>query len=258
MSKLPKVLSGRAFGQAPTRAAATLQGPDAVVEFETVSKYYGRTHLGAENQPLWRNARIAVNRYFVGTHWHKRRKELLTSVIALMATTPIETRGKGDFGLLLAKTDFAKILELTAAEIGREIPYRKFLRALVDTINSFLDVADRVTENSDVFPAGFGANGVALNGLTLKRWVLQALPVLDPLVDDQVEFIQGTDMLTSKHFPGTQQQKKEARAWGTFGSKTDAGNKVILEWRSFHAVIPDQLESAMLQLADYLGQRVNR
>jgi hypothetical protein len=259
LDRLPEVISGRAFGQQPTRAAALAAGPDAVTELGTVSRYYRTNPAHESKQPLWSQAWTAVRNRF--SRYPHKSKELLASVIALMATTPIEKRIGGNFsadgsGLYLAKTDYAKTLQLVAEDFGDEIPETPFLRALIDTINGMLPVADHVNANSDVFPATYNIQGTTLTGVTLKQWVDSVLPIIDPLSDGD-EFLAGYDLLTSKHFPGTAQQKKEMRAFGTFGNKADPGNKIILEWRSFQLVVPQDLERTMLSLADYLGRRVN-
>lgn len=67
----------------------------------------------------------------------------------------------------------------------------------------------------------------------------------------------GIDQMTKKDFPGTAQQNKEMRAFGTFGSKVDPGGKVIMEFRNFTSSVPEELEAAMAGIAEYLGTDVN-
>jgi hypothetical protein len=258
VDRLADVVSGSAFGRQRTMHAAVAAGGGAVEELTTVSRYYQQNPARESIQPIWQHAWNAVVMHFGPRYGTFQTRRMVASALALMASTPIEMRC-GDLayraGLLMEKTDFSKILLLIAEDLGDEIDERRFLNALVDTINSMVPAQDQVNANSDIFPVGHNRQGISFNGVTLRRWVEEATPVEDLVAEEG--FIQGRDLLTSHHFPGTREQKKEMRAWGTFGSKTDPGNRVILEWRNFQVVVPGDLEQVMLRLADYLGRRVN-
>jgi hypothetical protein len=261
IDKLPGLVSGSVLGQQPTLAAARLQGGGADMERQALTLYYQANLAAQPLQPIWRAARVAVNNNF-GNQWGGPAQRLLASVIALMAQIPIDTRGaspQGNQGSLLAKTDYARILELAAIQLGRTIPRRRYTRALVETINAILPAHQAVNRGSPVFPATYSARNLTFDReLTLGQWVEWALPIEDPLAaeEGEQEFLPGFDLTTSKHFPGSDEQRKELRAFGTFGSKTDPGNKAILEWRNLQLTIPEQLEMTMAKLAGYVG-RVN-
>jgi hypothetical protein len=263
IDKLPQVVSGRALGQEPQRKGTMFEivkGEEETAR-QTLSRYYASDPEGLSKQPIWASALQAVQKRF-NKNLEQNARELLGSVIALMAQIPIEKRMGVRYslegpGLFLAKTDYAKILHLVATTLGAKIPMRPFLDALVDTINSIVPPDEVVKDDSPVLPASHGVTvnktTLTFTELTLKDWVEQALP--EDLFDD--ELLQGRDRLSSEHFPGTPAQQKQMRAYGTFGSRTDPGNKAIFEWRSFAGVNPDELEIALMILAKYLAQRVN-
>ena len=257
LSRLARVLSGSALGQEP-------QGLNGAAEVKRrqLTRFYRSNPLGAAKQPIFRQALHEVNQRFAQRPgWNDvAARRALASVIALMAQVPIEKRGgfpNDTSGLLLAKTDYSKILHMLVRAVRRTIPEAPFRNALIDTINAFVPHAEAVDADSDVFPAYYNVNGTTFGGLTFRTWVEWALPEIDPLADDAVEFLEGFDLMTSKNFPGTEQQRKEMRAFGTFGSKIDPGSKVILEFRNFTATVPEELEAAMAGIAEYLGTDVN-
>jgi hypothetical protein len=256
LSRLSRVLSGSALGQEPQG----LQG-DAEIKRRQLTKFYQQDPAATPKQPIYRRALVEVNHSF--RQWGDfTARQTLASVVALMAQVPIEKRGgfpNDNSGLMLAKTDYSKILHMIVAQVGREIPENRFRVALLNTINAFVPHNEAVNADSDVFPAYYTVQGIGFGGLTFSQWVEGVLPEIDPLAAEfnDLQFLQGMDLVTSKEFPGSGQQKKEMRAFGTFGSKVDPGNKVILEFRNFTSTIPEELEAAMAGIAEYLGTDVN-
>jgi hypothetical protein len=257
LEKLSRVLSGEALGREPAVRQALASGETAAKEREILTLYYKENFLRKPNQLIWRSA-FSRTRSRFRKGWDIESIKILASIVALMAQIPIDKRNsqiEESRALLLAKTDYAKILQLVATHLGQEIKYDQFLLALIETINDHVTENEAVNGNSDVFPSNYAVQGTSFTGLTLKAWVEYALPIHDPF--EEKEFIEGWDLLTGKHFPGTGAQRKEMRAFGTFLGKTDPGNKVILEWRSFMFNHPDDLDKIMVSLTDYLGRRVN-
>ena len=259
LSRLSRVLSGSALGQ----EGQGLQG-DAEIKRRQLTKFYAQNPAGAAKQPIWQRALNQVNAGFATrAGWViPVIEEMFASVVAMMAQVPIEKRGgfpNDNSGLLLAKTDYSKILHMIVERVGRTIPEAPFLTALLNTVNHFIPANEAVNGGSDIFPNYYIVQGTNLQGLTFRDWVEMVLPEIDPLAADsgELEFMPGIDQMTKKDFPGTAQQNKEMRAFGTFGSKVDPGGKVIMEFRNFTSSVPEELEAAMAGIAEYLGTDVN-
>lgn len=261
LGKLHKVLSGSALGQEPMPMGL---GGDAAIKRAHLTRFYESNPIGNPKQPIYQTALAQVTlRFGQIAGWNTVQSvRALASVIALMAQVPIEKRGgfpPDSQGLMLAKTDYSKILLMLAMKYRARIPENAFRNSLVATINAHVPPLDAVNADSDIFPAYYSVAGTTFGGLTIRDWVDSVLPEIDPVAQDagELDFMQGQDKMTRNEFPGTQQQKKEMRAFGTFGNKTDPGGKVILEFRNFTLTVPDELEAAMAGIAEYLGTDVN-
>ncbi|HZS44059.1 MAG TPA: hypothetical protein VFC63_03075 [Blastocatellia bacterium] len=259
LNKIWKVLSGSALGQEP----AQLQG-EAEVKHDRLRSFYQSNPAAEAKQPIYRRAMLEVNNRFAHRNaWQDiSLLRMLASAITLMATIPIEKRGgfeNNRNALLLAKTDYSKILHMVVERAHAVIPETPFLNALLATVNAFVPVNEAVNSASSVLPAYHSVNGNTFTELTFGDWVAWALPEVDPLAEEfgETEFLQGMDRLTSKEFPGSEAKKKEMRAYGTFGSKTDPGSKVIFEFRNLTTAAPSELEASMAGIAKYLRRDVN-
>jgi hypothetical protein len=282
---LHKIMSGSALGQQPNAAPPphNAQQTRAETKRTTLNKYYATNPAGEAKQPIYVQALAEISARF-GDQWDRLSKQIMAGVCALMAQIPIEKRADGQIfgngsGMLLAKTDYATILYMAVEAVGMPIDSDKFTSALVATINAFVPREKRVSSVSDVFPADYrmvqrgrehepDGGIVTFTGVTIGDWVTQAMPVklpdlplfpfgVDPMMPDMPAsetLHKGSDLLTAENFPGSKAQKKEMRAFGTFGGKTDPGNKMILEWRSFGPVYPDALLDAMLSALAYNKQ----
>lgn len=284
MGSLHKVLSGSALGQEPRRADNLLLPNPVAAETkrETLGKYYSSNPAGNTKQPIWHQALEEVSARF-DDGWDAPSRRIIASVCALMSQIPIEKRADNGLfasgsGLLLAKTDYSTILQMAVDAVGKKIDATLFLNSLLATINAFVPEDQRVASGSSVFPDHYRTIPANQHGLpqhqqtpltftelTIGDWVRQAMPTsvpdlpLFPMMDDPMmgmgvqreKMVKGKDMLSKEHFPGTETQKKEMRAYGTFGSKKDPGDKLIMEWRSFSTCYPDALQDAMLALLAY-------
>lgn len=209
---------------------------------------------GDLQQPIFRAAIGAVNGFVGQADPTKggipgRVRGQLAAVITLMAQIPLNMRGQLPVavqGLFLARTDYAKILKMIGDESGINLDPDTFAQALLSTINQF--AAPPLRLDDDVFPAAYRSAGQQLTGVSIGRWARSVVPTPGSWWGRW----QGTDLITKKHFPGTQAQKAELRAFGGFGNKTDPGNKLILEWRNLQTMYADQLVLVMTGLADYL------
>jgi hypothetical protein len=241
ISKLASVMSGSALGQ---------RDPSLPRTQETIHNYMGN-YNERNNQPLWHAASNAIIRHFGGffSGWYTSQRDILASVITMMAQIPLNARGAGmeGQGLFLARTDYSKILLNAKEQIGKDIPRAAFLNALLDTMNAARPRGTpAITADHQVFPATYRVAGVTLNRVTIRQWVNNALP--------NTTGQQGNDLITKKHFPGSEAQKRELRPFGGFGSKTDPGNKLILEWRNLAFNHPDELPMLVEGLVNYIRQ----
>jgi hypothetical protein len=243
VKSLPKVVSGTARGKKP-------QNLGNQESFYDYSDSYSSTNFkGEPNQPVWHAAIEALKKQFPRS---PRKWGLLASVITLMAQIPLDLRGSlsQSQALLLARTDYSKILLEVTKEYGGEIPQKKFLAALMETINSLSAV--RLASTDGVFPAGAAAHGQDLSGLSIGDWVRSMMPA-----SGMLGWWQGKDLLTKQHFPGTQAQKDELRSYGGLGSKTDPGNRIIMEWRNLTMNNPEELPVIIEGLINYV-RRANQ
>ncbi|MFZ6653898.1 DUF4157 domain-containing protein [Undibacterium sp. TJN19] len=279
---LPDLMSGRVLGQEPLRAPMPHVGPQVSTEVKrtSLSKYYATNPAGEAKQPIYVQALSQINARF-GDDWDVPSKQIIAAACALMAQIPIEKRANAELfmagsGLLLAKTDYGTILHMATEAVGKTIDSSKFTNALVATINAHVPGDKQVSSASDVFPDDYSMiqrgrenepdrGIVTFTGVKIGDWVTQAMPFklpdlpLFPFGGDAMmqgmptseTLRKGKDLLTAQNFPGTKAQKKEMRAFGTFGSKTDPGNKIILEWRSLGPCYPDSLLDAMLNALAY-------
>lgn len=212
------------------------------------------------SQPMWHEALAATNQYF--PLFGLREREILASVITLVAQVPLTSRasGPGYQGTYTAKTDFSKILKEAAAEIGRPIDPQAYVNAVLRTINHALQNSlsnypgPALTAHDRVFATNFVSGGVAMgNTPTLGQW----LRAMVPTQGFAYGWWQGTDLMTPQNFPGTEQQRGEMRAFGRFGSKTDSGGKVIIEWRNLQVCQPQDLATIVAGMVEYARQANN-
>lgn len=211
---------------------------------------------GDIQQPIFHAAKDAVSG-FVGQADPTRggipgrTRGALAAVVTLMAQVPLNMRGALPVavqGLFLARTDYSKILKMIGDDSGIDIDPGGFAQALLSTINRFADPSLQLDD--DVFPAEYRSAGQQLTGVSIGQWAHNVVPTPGKLWGRW----QGTDLITKRNFPGTRAQKAELRAFGGFGSKTDSGNKLILEWRNLQTMYADQLVLTMTGLAEYLRQ----
>lgn len=212
------------------------------------------------SQPMWHEALAATAHYFPA--FNQRQQEILASVITLVAQVPFTSRAEAPVyqGTYTAKTDFSKILKEAAAEIGRPIDRQAYVNATMRTINHGLQNSASnyqggiLTVHDPVFVNNFVSGGVAMNNApTLGQWLRSMVPTQGYTYG----WWQGTDLMTPQHYPGNDQQRSEMRAFGRFGSKTDSGGKVIVEWRNLQVCYPDQLATMVTGMVDYVRQANN-
>lgn len=212
------------------------------------------------SQPMWHEALNATAHYF--PLFNARQQEILASVITLVAQVPLTSRASAPAfqGTYTAKTDFSKILKEAAAEIGAPINQQAYVNATLRTINHALQNSTsnyqggNLTANDPVFAANYVSGGVAMNNApTLGQWLRSMVPTQGYTYG----WWQGTDLMTPQHYPGTQQQKGEMRAFGRFGSKTDSGGKVIVEWRNLQVCYAQDLETVVSGMVGYIRQANN-
>ncbi len=237
--KLTAILSGTALGEPDRR--------DRTRTFHAFAQQYSTHNQQDERRQVLFWAAVAAVRQEFGS-WHPRHQYQLASVITMIATIPLTTRDlmPREQGLLQARTDYSKILLELRNDLGRDIPVQGFLNAVMRTINSQSRGA-RVSSADSVFPTP-QVGGQDLRALTIGDWVRAMVPTPGRWWGQW----QGRDLLTEQHFPGTPAEKEEVRSYGGFGSRTDPGDKLILEWRNLNFSHPDDLPMIVKGLVNYL------
>ncbi|MDR2084123.1 MAG: DUF4157 domain-containing protein [Bacteroidales bacterium] len=170
-------------------------------------------------------------------------KQQLAAIIALITRIPyalytnmnVAPYPKGAAGNFLARTDFSKLMMLLPNEVKELITPERITTLVLATINHLLADADDIpdlNEESRVIPIGYLFSGQDLGyDLTIHDWIHAITPTNVG--------IQGQDLLTKNHYPGTAQQKTWLESLGGYGNKVDEENKPIFEFRTLdpHKII---------------------
>jgi len=245
IDSLPSVMSGKAM----PKSVAGRSGE----KYQDFAYKYQEKVPGSEDlqQPIYQTALVEAKKFkhLDGRSIVDEAAEIMASIMALMSQIPLNARGliPDGQGQFLARTDYAKILQLLCQHSEILIDPPSFTRAMLNVLNHFA-IDEVLTGNDSVYPATYKVKGIKFTEVKIHEWVEGVLPSLGFLWG----YWQGKDLITKKHFPGTQEQKNELRPFGEFGSKTDPGNKIILEWRNLQMMDPSELVIAMVGLADYL------
>lgn len=280
LDKLDRLLSGSALGARPANpdiVAVNRKDPEEVKEAtkqDLLNNFYAQTNVNPETglrtdkQLAYRTALAQVQALgaFDRFWWGKAKAERhFASVVTLMAMTPISLR-LGPLrineltGLLLAKTDFAKIVQLAAIASGGTLNQAQLRTALVNTINAHVDPEHRVNIASSVYPDDFNDKGTTFTDLNIATWVQGVIPAPSSwgYLWKSWGYEPGVDRSTSANFEGTEEQRAGLRAFGTFGEKTDPGDKIILEFRNFGYLHAERLPYALPVLGEYMKTGVHQ
>lgn len=249
LKSLAKVVSGSAMPKRDDGA----QGGSVYQDY--AFNYQAYAPSGALQQPIFQAALGAVDGFVTELDDYKKGltgkvRGALAAVVTLMAEVPLNMHGQlamSGQAQFLARTDYSKILKMICDEAGIYLEKGSFASALLSTINQIAKPPLKLGD--DVFPATYSSAGQSLTGVTIGNWAESVVPIPGKFWGRW----QGKDLITKKHFPGTQAQKDELRAFGGFGDKTDPGNKIILEWRNFQSMYVDQLPFVIKGLAEYLA-----
>jgi hypothetical protein len=218
IAALQKLMSGEALGFHGDWEPNWNQGPK---QFLTNYAQYNKAP-----SKLYQSALTAVESTNLCSG-AKRASNIYASILSVMAQMPINGRhGTYDFGNIIAKTDYAKLLIMAQKDTRLNIDPTRFTNALLQVINAHIS-APKLTPNSTVFPAT-PTGPIDLGKVTIKDWVKNALP--KQMMNQ--ELVMGNDKMTQKHYPGTDQEKTAMRTFGPYKEKTDPGEKAIFELRS--------------------------
>ncbi|MCA6362908.1 MAG: DUF4157 domain-containing protein [Bacteroidetes bacterium] len=254
IDKLYQVTSGSALGrEAPNwfHGAGPLQ-PQHYKEY--ARNYEATDPFGNVSQPIYQHAIQSVR-----NHYHfltGPEKKAVASVISILVQLPLHGHNAlpGAVGLLQARTDYSKIIFTLEEYLNQNrilsLGYNRFRAAVIQTLNPYIP---GVNAGTPVFSPAFVIQGQQFHQVSIGQWLRNMMP------SDGYIFrrSQGKDLITSKHFPGTPQQKKELRAFGGFGSKTDPGDRPVFEWRGIRQFHPNELLLVVAGMVKYL-RKINK
>lgn len=245
IGSLPSVISGKAMPETDITKTFGSNAQDFALKYQ--SKILGTDLL---SQPVFQAAVVECKefKYWNGNTIEDDAVNIMASILTLMAQIPLSTRGilPDNQGLFLARTDYGKILQLFCEHCRILIDGPSFTKAMLSVINKFSE--NVIKENDSVFPITYKVGDIGFTDVSIKEWTEGVLPSPGLLWG----YWKGKDLITQKNYPGSREQKKELRQFGEFGDKTDPQNKIVLEWRNFGIMYPDNLELTMTKFADYL------
>jgi hypothetical protein len=247
-------LHAHVSGAQATNYANTLNpgfNPSDAVMVNTLNDYYANpTSVAADAQVA---ADPVLGALVAGD------QEQVAAVVALMAMIPINARGvvglqypKGAAGAHLARTDFSRIM-MALPLAAKNVLTPAIMRTVVlNTINAMLPALPAAVVGADaVIPAGapFPAAVPALNNLSIDAWVGRVVPTAGWITGHW----QGRDLLTSRNFPGSRQQRSWLESMGSYGNRVDPGGRPLLEFRSLQQVDAVDLPGQLTRLADFVN-----
>ncbi len=194
-----------------------------------------------ESSDLYRNALAAVRRHGVcgGT---EEAEPTFASVLAVMVQAPAAYRNQDvDFGQMIAKTDYAKILALAARETGIVPRSDDFLAALLQAVSA--TVGYQVNEGDPVFRAAERGDPLNLGRVSFRQWVDALLP----------DARRARDLMTRRHYPGLEHERVAMRTFGPYGERTDPGDRAIFEFRSLQKNAPSELPELVTLLSNLMN-----
>ncbi len=150
----------------------------------------------------------------------------MAAILTVMAQLPLSQRGaRYDFGYMIAKSDYAKILSMARAE-GMQFTQADLLRALLYVVNAHLPGAP-VGGGSPVIP---DAGPPDLTKVSFRQWV-------EALVPPRKAKESPKDLMTRASYPGTQAEQVALRAFGPYrhadpGAQPGDAERAIFELRS--------------------------
>lgn len=185
-----------------------------------------------------------------------RAKEKMAAIISVMAQMPLAARGATfDVGIMLAKTDYAKIISMARDE-GMEFTSDQLLHALLNVVNSHLDDQLRVNADSPVIPH---VAPVDVSRVSFRQWVTSLVPPAPghgPIQAMAAAPPVPVDLMTQASYPGTPAEKAGLRAYGPY-RHADPGERAIFEVRELMKNPAQDLSALVAALTD-LMRMLNR
>jgi len=176
----------------------------------------------------------------------RRDDHTMAAIITVMAQAPIAYRGApSDAGQMIAKTDYARILQL-AAEDGIHFTPDALLATLLDVVNETVNGRVPLTPDDSVFVGDAALN---LGRVSFREWI----GALVPTPRAQRLGVRPRDLMTRRHYPGTRTEKIAMRTYGPYGSRTDdPGDRAIFELRELMKNPVTDLRPLVEALADLM------
>lgn len=248
MNRLARFVSGR---RADDYALAN-QGAAGLDEFQAATDAYTRA-----NAQFWNQAQAVVNADNRVNTLAVPDIEVIISLVTLLATIPINARTGGNVhypkaasGILMARTDFSKILMLTPDTVKAALSATVLTDLVLATINATINPNVAVIATDHIYPANvqFDPGVPQMAALTIGNWITNMMPTKGTFWGHW----QGKDLLTRANFPGTKAQAANVESLGGLGSKVDPGDKPIFEFRRLGLVAADGLVTVIRHLVAYL------
>jgi hypothetical protein len=221
LAALQRLLSGEQLGSIESWP------PAATADYRQYLHGYARQDHQAPR--LYRTALQAVRDHRLHEGGGRGSMGKMAAILAVMAQPSISFRGGTyDYGQMLAKTNYAKLLSMAHDE-GMHFTGADLLNALLDVVNAHI-APDTVTANSPVIPTSPPVN---LGKVTFREWVNRLVP-RTPRTGRRPKPV---DLMTQAAYPGTAGEKAGLRAFGPYrhadpGRGPDDAERAIFELRS--------------------------
>lgn len=202
-------------------------------------------------------AQQEVNGHVILNQLGGQTRNQIAAVAALMATIPYNSRKVGNLpypksaaGPLLARTDFSKIMMLLPATAKAAITPQIMRTIVLNTINH-LDLPYQIRGGHAVIPitASLPEEAPRFGSLSINNWVGGVVPTPGKIWG----YWKGKDQMTQKSYPGSRQQRSWLESLGSYGGKTDRGDKPIFEFRSLGGVFVPDLPGQLRHLLGFMN-----
>lgn len=208
---------------------------------------------------IWNDALTCVNADNKMNSLGNPQKKQLAAVLAALANVPLSARNdalpypKAAAGKLLARSDFAAIVNALPNDVKSRLTRSRMRKLLLQTLNM---TDPTISAQDPVFPATTDFTYIKtptdLSAVSIGDWAESVAPRHWSWWNQGYVLGIGSDLLTKKNFPGTEEQKNSLESMGGFGAKLDPGGKPIWEFRGLGMTPLKNLEQDIERCLGYL------